>query len=312
MPKPGDIFKNENAMLWYNSNSSYLEFMFWNEPVKATLSGGFAAYSDRTVNVSYICESHEVTARGNGSFNEIEVANVGPVLVNDVVPDSLTYFTNAGNYCSDGDWRCSVVEAFEASTLGTPYYYKCNITMGRTQNDPSNISFISDDMAYFATSSIAQIGYHDSVYQQYQIYPNKSTWGSPAGGNAEVVGLRMASFALGSVAGASIFNPRTQAEGLAPGQAFKLNLGHPYFFYLILGLICGCQLLFCIIVAVLANRVKVGPDGPLSMSLLLRPIADSLEGVSGGRENKAYENAKKAYTVRYEKSRTGRWVLSMA
>lgn len=310
-PKSGDIWKDTNAMLWYDSNNSYLEFVFWNSPVKSTSSGIFKAYSERIVNVTYTCDAHEVTARGNGSFNDIEVANIGTVSVDTVVPDSLTYFTDYYNSCSE-DGRCSIVQGFEASTEGTPYYYNCNITMGKTQSDPNNISWISNDMAYFATSSIAQIGYIDDNGQEYQIYPNKSTWGRPAGGNADVIGLRMASFAMGSIAGAAIYNPTKTVDGMSPSQAFKLNLGHPFFFYLIIGLICLFQLVFIVVVAVLANKVKVGPDGHLSMSLLLRPIADSLEGVSGGRENKAYENAKKAYTVKYEKSRTGRWVLSMS
>lgn len=128
-----------------------------------------------------------------------------------------------------------------------------------------------------------------------------------------MMGLRVATFALGSLVGASMFGPKIVVVGdLAPRQAFVLNLNHAISFYLIIGLICSFQLLFVIIAGILANRVKVGPEGHLSMSLLLRPIADSLEGVSGGRENKAYENAKKAYHVRYEESKTGRWVLAMS
>jgi len=107
-------------------------------------------------------------------------------------------------------------------------------------------------------------------------------------------------------------NPTETHDGNAPHQVFQLTLNHPFFFYLIIGLICVCQLLFCVVVSVLANRVKVGPEGHLSMSLLMRPIADALEGVSGGRENKAYENAKKQYNVRYEKAPNGRWVLAMS
>jgi hypothetical protein len=299
-------------MLWYDQANSLLEFVFSDEPVKSALHNIFAAYSERTVDMTYKCEAHEVTAGGDGTENNIQVANIGNVSVDSVVPDSITYFTNLDNFCNEDDTRCSIVEAFEASTSSTPYYYKCNVTMGTTQNDPTNVSYISDTMAFYATSSIAQIGYIDTWGQQFQIYPNKSTWGLPAGGNADVVGLRMASFALGSIAGATLFNPVKYHDGTAPAQAFSLSLNHPIFFYLIIGLIAGCQLLFVVIVAVMANSVKVGPDGHLSMSLLLRPIADSLEGVSGGRENKAYENATKLYKVRYEKSRNGRWVLSMA
>lgn len=299
-------------MLWDDHSNSYLEFVFSDEPVDQALHNTFAAYTSRTVNITYTCESHEVTAGGDGTSNEIEVANIGNVSVNSVVPDSITYFTNLDNFCTKENTRCSIVEAFEASTLATPYYYKCNLTMGSTQNDYANVSYISDNMAYYATSAIAQIGYIDAWGQEYQIYPNKSTWGRPAGGNGDAMGLRMASFALGSIAGATLFNPVKYHYGTAPTQAFSLNLNHPYFFYVIIGLIAGCQLLFVVVVAVWANTVKVGPDGHLAMSLLLRPIADSLEGVSGGLENKAYKRAKEEYSVKYEQSRTGRWVLSMA
>jgi hypothetical protein len=98
---------------------------------------------------------------------------------------------------------------------------------------------------------------------------------------------------------------------MAPSQGVYLHINHRYFFYTIIFLICGCHLAFCIVVAVLANRVMVGPDGHLAMSLLLRPIADKLEGVNGGKENAAFRSAIKHTEVKYEKSRTGRWILSM-
>ena len=310
-PKAGDIWKNTNAMLWYDASNRLMEFIFWNSPVTESSTGMVAAYTNRFVNVTYTCNAHEVTHNGDGSFNNITVANVGIVMVDSVVPNSITYFANEDNWCSE-DGRCSIVQAFEASNVATPWYYTCNVTMGKTQNDPNNITWISDQMAYFATSSIAQTGYVDFEYQEFQIYPNKSNWGAPASGDGAAMGWRMTSFALGAIAGAAIFNPTKNVTDIAPIQAFQLTLNHPGPFYLIIGLICGCQLFFIIVVAVLSNRVKVGPDSHLSMSLMLRPIAESLEGVSGGRENKAYKNAKKSYHARYEKSRTGRWVLSMS
>jgi len=108
-----------------------------------------------------------------------------------------------------------------------------------------------------------------------------------------------------------MFNPLTSYEGQAPSGGVHLHLGHPYFFYLIVGLICGCHLLFCVVVAVLSNRVMVGPDGHLSMSLLLKPVADALEGVSAGIENKVFRDAKRKTTVKYEKASNGRWRLNM-
>ena len=118
---------------------------------------------------------------------------------------------------------------------------------------------------------------------------------------------------MGTIAGATMYNPYTSYVGSAPKQGVYLHVGHPYFFYLIIGLICGCHLIFIVVVAVLTNRVMVGPDGHLSMSLLLRPIADALNGVSGGKENKAFRDAKRNTTVLYEKPVRGggRWQLNM-
>ena len=125
--------------------------------------------------------------------------------------------------------------------------------------------------------------------------------------------MAIAIFAMGTIAGATMYNPYTSYVGSAPKQGVYLHVGHPYFFYLIIGLICGCHLIFIVVVAVLTNRVMVGPDGHLSMSLLLRPIADALNGVSGGKENKAFRDAKRNTTVLYEKPVRGggRWQLNM-
>lgn len=125
------------------------------------------------------------------------------------------------------------------------------------------------------------------------------------------MGYRISTFALGAISVASLSNPSTTYVGMRPSQGFSLGLNHPIFFFLILGLICICQLVFVTIVAIFSNRVMVGPDSHLSMSMLLRPIADALFGVSGGKENQVFKNAKKRTMVRYEKGTGERWQLSM-
>lgn len=188
---------------------------------------------------------------------------------------------------------------------------KCEITMGSTKNDPNHIASVSDAMALIATASIASIGWVVDG-QASQIYPRDSAWGQRNYGNASAIGRAMSLYALGTIAGASINNPLTSYYGSAPSSGVQLTVGHPKFFYIIIGLIVGCHLLFMIIVAVLANTVAVGPDGHLSMSLLLKPIADALNGVSGGEENTAFRNAKRKTNVQYEKQHgTGKWILNM-
>lgn len=196
---------------------------------------------------------------------------------------------------------------------------QCNITMGSTYNDTGNVSYVSDAMAKIAAASIAQIGYRYYLeydpyidYQAVQIYPRNSPWGANHNGNASEMGHMMALFALGTIAGASLNAPLKSYKGMAPSGGVYLNIGHPKFFYLIIGLIIICHLVFMIVVAVLSNTVMVGPDGHLSMSLLLKPIADKLEGVSGGEENKAFRDAKRTTNVVYDKNQgTGKWRLNM-
>lgn len=307
-PKHGDIYQSNN-MIWTDQNNSVVQFIFSDSPTDADAPGSSSVYTARTVNCTYVCEAHKVTKGGDGSTLNIEVDTIGNVSVYETVANSTTFFVAEDSTCADS-LRCQVVQAFEASDTN-PWYYKCNMTMSKTFDDPLNVSFISDDMAQIAASSIAQTGFVDANGETGEIYPPDSPWGTPLAGDASTMGLTIASFAIGSIAGASVYNPFTWYNGSAPSQGVYLDLGHPYSFYLILGLICGCHFVFLILVAFLANRVMVGPEEVLSMALLLRPIADALDGVSGGKENKAFRDAKRNTMVKYEKAPNGKWTLKM-
>lgn len=309
-PAPGTIYQPKGAMLYYNFDTRSVEHTFSDSPT-GELLGTFSVYTSRAIKVTYDCSAYPITANGNGTSTEPVVETLGNMTVDQTVPDSTTFLTHDNHTC-EGNLRCSVVEAFEASYTD-PWYYMCNVTLGETQNDPRNVSYISDYMAQIATASIAQVGYTDYLGVASQIYPRDSPWGSTANGSTDVIGMAISIFAMGTIAGATMYNPYTSYIGSAPKQGVYLHVGHPYFFYLIIGLICGCHLMFIVVVAVLTNRVMVGPDGHLSMSLLLRPIADALNGVSGGKENKAFRDAKRNTTVLYEKPGRGggRWQLNM-
>lgn len=306
-PSNGSIYQT-NTTIWADFDTGLVQLVFSDSPTDSISPGSFSVYTARTINATSVCESHKVTAGGDGTTLNIEVETIGNVTVYQTVPNSTTFFVAEDSNCANND-RCQVVQAFEASNTD-PWYYKCNITLSKTYNDPANISHIPDLMAQIATSSIAQTGFVDSSGETGEIYPQDSPWGIPAFGDNSSMELMMAEFAIGSLAGASVYNPFISYEGNAPNQGVYLELGHPYFFYLILGLICGCHLFFLIAVAVLANKVMVGPEGALSMALLLRPIADALDGISGGKENKAFRDAKRKTMVRYEKGRNGKWTLN--
>ncbi|CZT12814.1 uncharacterized protein RCO7_03607 [Rhynchosporium graminicola] len=146
---------------------------------------------------------------------------------------------------------------------------------------PDNVSFISDNMIQIATASIAQVGYRDDLGFAVQIYPRASFWVILANGSTVEVGNMISVFAIGVIVDATINNPYTDNVGTAPMRGIYLSA----------------------VVAVLTNRVMVRPDGHLSMSLLLSPTADALNGVGGGKENKAFRDAKRNKTVLYEKYR---------
>jgi hypothetical protein len=308
-PKPGDIYQPLGAMIFTDYNNSLLEFIFQDSPTNEGL-GTFSIYTGRTINVTYTCESHRVTKNGNGTSDSIEVESVGAVTLSQTVPQSTTYWTNKTHTCGTNE-RCTKIEAFESSDTD-PWYYSCEITMGHTFNDSMNVSYVSDYMAYIATAAIAQVGYTDYTGVASQIYPQDSPWGYPNNGSTTDMGATMATFALGAIAGATMYNPYTSYYGMAPQSGQVLQVNHPYLFYLMLGLICSCHLIFIIIVAIYTNRVMVGPDGHLSMAMLLRPIADALYGVSGGEENKAFRDAKRETMVTYVKDLAHRkWQLKM-
>jgi len=310
MPKSGDMFRSTNSMLWFDLEEHYAEMIF-TASSPYYLGGPIppSVYTSRRVRVDYSCTANQVTKGGDGTSHQIEVVNVGNLNISHVRPDSITFFTEENNLCAN-DPRCSIIQVFEASNTA-PWYYNCTVKVHQTTNDPDNRSQISDRMAYIAGSSIAQMGYSDDSGQEAQYYPKNSLWGIPLAGDKQVMGQTVATFALGSIAGASLFNPVMTYDGAAPKEGFRLELRHPKFFYLIIGLLCGCQLMFCVVAAVLANRVMVGPDSHLAMALLLRPIADALEGVSNGKVNSAFRDAKRNTMVRYEKARNGRWILNM-
>jgi hypothetical protein len=286
-----------------------VQFVFSDSPTDAWWPASSSVYTARTINSTYVCEAHKVTKGGDGSTADIQVESIGDVTVYETVANATTFFVAEDSTCAD-NVRCQVVQVFEASNTD-PWYYKCNVTMSNTFNDPSNVSFISDDMAQIAVSSIAQTGFVDASGETGEIYPQDSPWGIPLAGDSSAMGMTIASFGIGAIAGASIYNPFTWYNGSAPSQGVYLELGHPYPFYLILGLICGCHFFFLIVVAFSANRVMVGPEEALSMALLLRPIADALDGVSGGKENKAFKDAKRSTMVKYEKAPNGRWTMKM-
>ena len=306
-PPPGSIYQS-NISIW--ADSTVVQFVFSDSPTGSEYPGSSSIYTSRTINSTWACDSYNVTG-WDGSSADLEVANLGNVTVyQPLIRNALNVWVAANSKCEGND-RCQVVQAFEAFSTA-PYYYKCNISMSLTYNDPLNVSYISDDMAQIATSAIAQTGFFDVDGKTGQAYPPESVWGLQPAGDADFLGSNMAIFSMGAIAGAAENNKYTSYQGNAPSPGVILQVGHQKLFYTILGAITATHLVFLWLVAYLANRVMVGPEGALSLALLLRPIADALDGVSNGEKNQAFKDAMKNTMVRYEKGRNGKWKLNMS
>jgi hypothetical protein len=309
IPPAGAIYQT-NETIFISNNTGFFQFIFPDSPTGSVYPTSTSIYTARTINSTYLCNAYNVTAGWDGKSSQIEVDNLGNItLVQPVQDEAMNVWVDAHSDC-EGNARCQVVQAFEAYP-NSSYYYTCNITVSSTYNDPLNVSFVSDEMARIAASSMAQTGFVGANEPSTQAYPLESIWGT-AYGEGDAMGSYMSACAIGAIGGAAYSNLFISYEGNAPSQGQILQVQHQKLFYLILGAITGSHLFFLMVVAYLANRVKVGPEEALSMALLLRPIADALDGVSGGVENKALKDAKKNTMARYEKGPNGKWKLNMS
>jgi hypothetical protein len=313
----GEIYQQSHPALWVDMKSSRIDLIFSDILTDPLSDASSSTYTDRKINITWACDSYKVTAGGNGTTQNIEVEGLGNIVVPGTPPNSLAYFTgntedtyhNITDKCKSAA-RCSVVQAFETS--GTdPWYYSCELTFGDTFSDLLNVSYISDQMAQIATNAIAAgPGFPTAYEQPAQIYSQPSPWGIPQKGNQTGIGLTIATFALGSIAAASIYNPSTTYEGMVPANGLYLQFSHSLL-YLSFGLICGCRLLLCIVVAIFADKPVIGPKGHLSMSMLLRPITWKLYDAyyHGLDENdKAWQRLKLGTSATYAMDPiTGRW-----
>lgn len=60
----------------------------------------------------------------------------------------------------------------------------------------------------------------------------------------------------------------------------------------------------------MANKAKIGPDNHLKMAIMLRPVAERLEGVgSNSRDDGPYEEAIRGTRAKWEEGVNGKWGL---
>lgn len=252
-------------------------------------------YSHRKINVTASCEAFVVSQGGNGWAKD----GVITILLNgDGDKDNVTTPIRRGvdttQYwvedakdtagCGDG---CAYVRAFESSTI-KPWFYECNVTVGRVSEAATEDQQISDTVRRIAAQAIALQGFTffgskaeedasdgTSISKQFQAYPAKSYWGYPMEGYAVGMASMMAEFATLTIATTALSNNANTTIGDQPQRGEALSVEWDSL-YLILGLIAGVQLFFMIITSLVANLVFIKDGNPLSIARFLRPLVDRL------------------------------------
>jgi hypothetical protein len=164
--------KDGKPLLWFDSDQKTFVYKFTDIG-----DSNVNAYSTRTINTTYACESHKVDPDG---FDGTEHSNIDDSItlegLNETIyisdqlqPNNTFYFvtfpidsedvSTLVNKCSNGDPRCTIVQAFEfgADNSTDYWYYNCSITLGTTQGDVYNVSSISDEQASYATNSVRKV-----------------------------------------------------------------------------------------------------------------------------------------------------------
>jgi hypothetical protein len=169
---PGDdtIVKDGKPLLWFDSDQKTFVYKFTDIG-----DSNVNAYSTRTINTTYACESHKVDGfdgtEHSNSIDSITLEGLNETIYisDQLQPNNTFYFvtfpidsedvSTLVNKCSNGDPRCTIVQAFECGADNSTdyWYYNCSITLGTTQGDVYNVSYINDEQASYATNAVRRI-----------------------------------------------------------------------------------------------------------------------------------------------------------
>jgi len=201
-----------------------------------------------------------------------------------ILRSGSTYATKINETCGN---RCARVWAVELERVlpledRRGWYYDCNITVGRVTNATLDKPDVSDSFAWMAAGAVALKGSYSTKFQyiEHRTYPYPHPCSKIQNGSADGMGRQMASFAIGTIAGAAMNNRPTRVLDQVYAEGERLLV--PYFrtIHVMLGLTGGLLLSLSIIAAFVANRVVVVEDGPLAISHLLAPLVNRV-GLKG-------------------------------
>lgn len=244
--------------------------------------------TDRRLSSTGTCIHHQVVAGGDGSSTNITIdagdgGNRTIQIAFAAGMNQTTYMTNTSVSCGDG---CGVVTAFESSSR-TSWYYNCNVTVGAVTNATQPAHNVSEPVRLLAAQGIALQGYAvlsfvDDSRSQYQSYPAETAFGLPAAGDTDQMEMRMARFAIGVIAAAADSNTEVPISGYPPVRGEHVKVDHWDYVALILLAAIGAQLALSLVLAFMAYKIIIPPEGLVGMAQLLRSMAQETQVMKFG------------------------------
>ncbi|KAL8686914.1 MAG: hypothetical protein Q9218_006768, partial [Villophora microphyllina] len=176
--------------------------------------------------------------------------------------------------------RCIWLYAFQSYgpvTKRDSSVFQCPITVSNVSNAGNPAHIVPDDTARMAAASIALTGRYTNPngsewkhWQQYQLYPYGSHWETNAL-SPQLVGARMAEFAIGSLTAMATLNKRTLIPGTLPNLGFHLSI-HWNYMIALAACITGVHALLVALILWIARPVVIPGDSNLVTARLLQGL----------------------------------------
>ena len=178
------------------------------------------------------------------------------------------------------------------------FMFQCQVDVGTVSKVTNPTHELDDGVARTAAASIALSGRWRSPsegrdWRNYQLYQQGADWAAGFDDSPEVVGARIAEFAIAGLGTMSRRNPPITIPGQRPTLGYQLNLDWKWVI-VIAACIAAAHGLLIAIMLWLARPVVVGDDSYLVVARLLRGLVASLPE---GKEEDLLDGKKIAHKI---------------
>lgn len=256
--------------------------------------------SERKVQAITKCEQLEV--HGEVVTNGTEVDDFGSMFIEakvpgakewtrhqlpEVAPGAITWIASVWENCGPRCTNFTVLQDSDNSTIKDPGVFLCNSTLSEiskangkdditTHSDEDKLAaYGTDEFARIATGAIGFTGiaWNNWDDRQARSYSQGSKWSPAKVVKTKDVEDMLMRFTAGAVAAFDDhgirYNMTNQRTRPTPGQRLDVDW---MWIFIILGGICGIQLIALILLVIFANRTIVRDESFFSMAMLLSPV----------------------------------------